>query len=346
MRVSSAFAMAFVVVLMMLLTSIPSSSDGHAPHFPSSNNDLENPYEISDHAKSWVLYSSLAENGVGYYRVGLDTVDRLLLQILVPVSEGKRGFVPNIAIMIPGGTPGEPLPSFVNVPEGYGHEVVSGSLPSAIDYEGITATAFYTVVDFDEIVGEFADEKGAFIIAVYHPAGLHGDYALVMGYKEMFTLTEIVMVPLSLLQIYLWAGNGILAVAIPFALVAGFGTIPLLRDRSKSLARKFIRIAGFLFLATAAVVTVQMTIALSQSGWGSEALATIGLIFLSLALGALTIRFSVRDFNDALKTRALLMGLALVAVISWNGYLIGPLLLIAAATMLRFPRDASMALED
>jgi len=209
--------------MLLALVTVPFSSEAHAPRFPSGNDSLSEAYGIDDASKSWVFYSHLDENEVRYY--GLDLEDeRLLIQLLVPVKETEGSFLPEIVMIIPGWSDGGPFPATVELIRGYGHKVLGSSLPSKAEYEGITATAFHAIVDIDGMSDDFHEGASTFYLAIHEPAGGEGNYALVVGHEESFTAGELLLVPFSLLQIYLWQGSGLLSVVAPIDVTMAAGT--------------------------------------------------------------------------------------------------------------------------
>ncbi len=336
-RSRAAWGIALTAVLMLLISSVivPSGSEAHAPYFPEENESIASAYVIDDIAKSYVLYSFLPAEAGHYYSFELEEGERLLLQILVPVKDAEEGFIPDVALMVPGGGDGDGLPAYVEVPTTHGHKVLNGSLPAEVDYEGFTATAYYVTIDFDETSEGFANESGTFYIAVFHPGGKEGAYSLVVGYQERFTALEWLTMPLSQLNIFDWQGTGALLVLLPIASVFGIGlaaSARRLRSFEAGRAPRALAAAGGLsFIATGAVTATHMAIALADSGLSASAAITLVLILISLALGSYTLLLSLSMLPEAKLTRPKLVALALLALVSWNGYLAGPAMLLIAA---------------
>ncbi len=337
-RSRAAWGIALTAVFMLLISSVlvPSGSEAHAPYFPEENDSIASAYEIDDIAKSYVLYSFLPEESGHYYTFELEEGERLLLQILVPVKDAEEGFIPDVALMIPGGGDGGGLPAYVEVPPTHGHKVINGSLPAEVDYEGFTATAYYVTIDFDETSDGFANESGTFYIAVFHPGGEEGAYALVVGYQERFTALEWLTMPLSQLNIFDWQGTGLLPLLLPLALTFAIGLAATARRLTalgpvEGAPRALVLVGGLSFIATAAVTATHMAMALSVSGLSGSAAITLVLILISLALGSYTVLLSLDLLPGARPTRARLLALALLALVSWNGYIIGPALLLTSA---------------
>ena len=317
----------------LILVFIPFGSEAHAPVFPSSNDSLASAHDIDDPSKSWVIYNHLDQHSVHYYRFQLQD-QRLLMQILVPVHEAEGGFQPNLVLMIPDYADGPSLPSYIAAPPGYGYEVLVATLPETVDYEGITATAFYVVIDFDESSSELYDGLGNFYVAVYDANGDAGNYAFVLGYKESFTLSELALVPFSFIGIYLWQGSGLFLLAMPLA-IALLGGISLMfylhRRGSLDLPRALALTGGSLMIGTALLVTLQMLYALNLSGFSSHAVTTLLLVSMSAAAGILAVLQALSPRIGSRSWRALTSFAAILALVSWGGLIIGPAMVMVAA---------------
>ena len=311
---------------------MPTGTDAHAPKFPVGNDTPDSAYGIEDVSKSLVIYNHLVGGSADYF--GLQVNDeRLLIQLLVPVHDFERGFRPQIALMIPNWSEGTPLPSAVIVPDGYGYEVLASDDPEDADYEGFTATSFYVIVNFDEISNELYEGEATLFIAVYDNNDMSGNYALVVGYEEKFSLTELLMVPFDLVRIYQWQGSDILLVLTPILLFLLMGTILMttMRNNGDLDLNAFLGISGgSLIIGTAATVTVQMLIALSNSGLSTGILITSLLIIMGLAGGASSILLTIQEM-EARRWRLLMAFSALLGILSFNGLVLGPVMVILAA---------------
>lgn len=318
------------ILVLVLLMMMPGGADAHAPKFPSGNDAIDDAYSIDDVSKSLVIYNHLDEGAVHYYRFTADD-ERLLLQILVPPSDYNSGLRPNIVLMIPDWSDGDPLPASVTIPDGYGYEVLTPAATYDLEYEGITATSFHVLIDFDESTSEFHDGEGVFFLAVYEPNDIPGNYALVVGYEERFTLTELLWVPFDLIRIYQWQGSSLLLVVTPVLLILMMGVILMstMRNSGELDLNAILGITGgALMIGTAATVTVQMLMAVSSSGLSSGLFTTSLLIIMGLAGGAASILLTVE--TEVRRRRALMMFAAFLGLMSFNGLLLGPLMTFVA----------------
>ena len=319
------------ILILALLITMPGTADAHAPKFPAGNDTLENAYIIDDVSKSLVIYNRL-DGGVDYYRFTIND-ERLLLQILVPPEDLARGLRPHIVLMMPNWTEGGALPAEIDVPDGYGYEILTPTVTATPEYEGITATAFHVLIDFDEYTSEFHDGEGTFFIAVYDSSGVSGNYALVVGYEERFTLSELLWIPFDLIGIYQWQGSSLTLIVTPILLFLMMGVILMssMRNNDDLDLNAILGISGgSLMIGTASTVTIQMLIAVSNSGLSSGLFMTSLLIIMGLAGGASTILLTV-ERGEIKRWRALLVFAAFLGLLSFNGLLLGPAMTLAAA---------------
>ena len=324
-----------VVLLLIILMVVPSGTEAHAPKFPAGNDSVDNAYSVDEVSKSLVIYNHLESGGVQYYTLEVDN-ERLLIQILVPVGEVDKGFRPQIALMVPGWNV-TTTPYNVTVPDGYGLEVLPSSVPEEAEYEGITATAFYVLMEFDEPSDGLHDGEATLIVAVFDENNVSGDYALVVGYEERFTLMEMLLIPFDLISIYQWQGSEILLVVTPISLLLLMGGVLMYRMRSNGrldITTTMGIVGGTLMMGTAATVIVQMLVALGHSGLSAGALVTSILIMMGLVGGLISVLLSISDWEFK-RRRMLMVVSSLLGLLSFNGLLIGPVMVFVAAVKKR-----------
>lgn len=321
------------IVAFVILVSIPLGTESHTPSFPSSPSSLSGPYNIENPADSQVLYNHLEENSAHYYHLRLDN-QRLFLQILVPTQEAEDGFMPQLLLMIPDWGSEPLIPAHVEFLPGYGGEVISSSLPSSIDYEGITATTHYVVMSFDENSNELYEGLEDFYLAIYDSDGKSGNYALAVGYEEVFSPADPFLFPFYLLKIYLWQGSSIVTLIAPLATISLTGFYLIFsanRKKALCLPKLLGMVGGTFVVSTAALTMTQMAYSLSSSGFSTEATVTIALISVSLLAGSLAICQSCSGVFGTTKWKLLTSLSALIALLSWSGLLIGPAIILIAS---------------
>jgi hypothetical protein len=347
-------------VSLLLLTAICfflTPALAHTPAFGGGGESLETAIQVEDPEKSWVFYGQLASEDFRYYSFKMERGERIVLGLTIPIEEGNQGFTPNLVLLGPGLEDEEQIPEQLEVPEGYGAKVLSYSLPESPVYEGFTPSAFYSLARLDMK----APESGTYYVAVggvqetgtiegegaaqgenVQERGIpgEGNYGVIIGYRETFTLKEWISIPLSQIKIYRWEGQSLLLIFTPFALTlaAGFAAIYLKRETVArfSPARVSGILAGLFFLGTGLSYTFQMLMSLSKSSYSPEIFITLVLILASTGLGVAAIALSLKDRNygtGSAKRRFYFFVLGIIGLLLWAGWFIGPLLAFEAALL-------------
>jgi hypothetical protein len=316
-------ALSFCVIAVPVLA--------HAPLFTSNNEDLTSATFIPDPAKSWALYAELHEGGEAqYYRFDMLEGERIYISLFTTAAPEDETFAPGLVLTGPGIPEMDAAPSFVEIPPEAGIQVVQGSRSSEATFEGFSPGVF---VDLAEISRE-APANGTYYIAVFDPAR-GGPYWLAIGYRESFTLSEWILIPFSLLSVYVWERQNLLAILAPAIVVFVLGAI-LVFQRQKGKkpldsAGWIAAAAGLLFLGTGATVITQLLYAVSRASPDSFVIVTILLGFIPTVLGLMTLRLAFRHSGRwTIQSRAWLVIIAILGIAAWSGYVIGPILAIIA----------------
>ena len=325
----SRFALLTVLFALFLAASV----EGHIPMSPAPGTTLESAVEIHDPWKSWFYYSILNVDEPHYYKFEAASGERVRLMLNVPLPEGDRGFNPSMAFMGPGVTTNGTLPGFVETPLGAGVMIVN---PATLipEYEGFTPLSQYITVDFNMS----APANGTFYVAIYSE-GVSGRYALVTGYVEAYDIIQWITVPFMAITILVWSGQSILLVLTPMLLPLILGVVILLRSRRNLFTRSHAQtllgtFGGLLFAGSGLSFIVQMFYALlwAPANWTIFATVIFATIPFVLCLASLRL---ARPANSPfrIRTKASLVILAVLALVTWAGLVFGPALLIAAAIL-------------
>jgi len=318
-----------IVVLALAFVAMPALA--HVPAFPGDNTSTERALVVPDAAKSWSFYDSLERGQVKYYRLTLEDGQRLRFGTFTP-SRGE--FTPSVVLMSESLNRTDRVPNGVSVPEGMGAVVFEGERPDAATYEPFTPSANYHTVSADRTV----EEDGVYLLAVYAPRNASGPIGVTIGYEEEFSPTEYLAVPFDLVRIHLWEGQHPLVVAGPW-LVTLLGGAALLRVRRRDdWTRPRIRYgligAATLVLGTAVSALVQMGIALSSIGPTAGMLVTAVFVAVPAMCGAGVLRCALRDdLVLGFRTRSSLAVAGAVSLVTWAGFIVGPVVLLLAAVV-------------
>jgi len=333
------------IFLLVIIYFLSAPAFAHVPVFGGEGKSLETAILIEDPSKSRVLYGELASGNLRYYSFKMEKGERIVLGLTIPVEQGNQGFAPNLILIGPGLADEGKVPEKLEVPEGYGTKVLSYSLPESTVYEGFTPSAFYSLAHLDIK----APESGMYYAAVgaIQEKGLQereiqkeGNYGLILGYRETFTLKEWISIPLSQIKIYLWEGQSFLLIFTPLALTLAAGLLAIFLKREAvagfSPARISGAIAGLFFLGTGATCVFQMLISLSKSSYSSGIVITLFLILASIGLGVVAIALSLKDESygtGSTRKRLYFSGLGIAGLLLWAGWFIGPLLAFEASVL-------------
>jgi uncharacterized protein YhhL (DUF1145 family) len=333
-----ALALALLLGAFLMTPLLSGQAAAHSPEFPSDNDSLANAWEIHDPSKSWAIYAELEAGQVDYYYMELEQGDRILLNLIVPVYEGDRDFLPVMALMGPGLDDVGTLPSQVEVPEGYGHVLVEGELEDEPTYEPFSPGSYYNVSWYDAP----AAETGIYYVAVFESgtsAGEGGNYGFPVGYRETFTLGEMVSIPFSLVEVYLWEGQDYWTIFAPMALMMLIGAAILVRRRDDVLERMApfhlaVYVAGVLVLGSALITTTQFLLTWWTTPLDEAAIVTIFIIAVQAGLGQSMLRTGLRvraEVNTWTRVKMALFGV--ISIFAWAGYIIGPMLAVIGALL-------------
>jgi len=347
-------------LFLLLLTAICfllTPALAHVPVFVGEGKTPETAIKVEDPSKSKVLYGQFAFEDLRYYSFNIEKGERIVLGLTVPVEQGKQGFTPNLILIGPGLADEGKVPEMLEVPKGYGTKVLSNGLPESPVYEGFTPSAFYSIARLDTE----APESGTYYVAVgavqetdaregkntIKGEGIQereikgkGNYGIIIGYRETFTLMEWISIPLSQIRIYRWEGQSLLLIFAPLALTLTFGLLAIFFKRETAAGFNPARISGILaglfFLGTGVSYIFQMLISLSKSSYSPEVFITLVLILTSLGLGTAAITLSLKNENygtGSARKRLYFIFLGIAGLLLWAGLFIGSFFAFEAALL-------------
>ncbi len=310
-------------LLAVLLAATPALA--HVPLFRDGSSP-DSAFVIEDPAKSWVVYDELPDGpAVRYYRFRMEEGERIYATLQVPRA---GGFVPGMVLAGPGVGSSGTVPQYVGVPEGAGTMAVPGELPEQPDYEPFTPSKLYTLARIDTA----APETGDYTLAVY-TAGEGGNYALALGFVESYTAGEWIRVPIDVVGIHRHEGQPLLLIFAPMIAVLAVGAGLLLRrGRALSLFALFGAAVGLLFIGSGAMTLMQMAIAAVGTDPGAAILVTLVFALIPILLGVLALRVALRE-SVGTGERIVMVVLGILALVTWAGLVIGPLLAFIASIM-------------
>jgi hypothetical protein len=333
----------YSVIFLFLLTFlyfILTPALAHSPVFEDGGSSPETAFQVNQPDKSWVFYSQLTSGDIRYYSFEMTKGERIVLGLTIPVEQGNQGFNPDLVFMGPGFANEGNLPRALEIPQGYGAKVFSGNLSEPPEYEAFSPSAFYSSLDLDLK----APENGTYYVAVSSSQGegikTEGNYGLVLGYKELFTLEEWVTIPLNQIKIYQWQGQSLPFIFAPLVITFLIGLLAIYIKREEVAGYNPARLsgisAGIIFLGTGALFIVQMLISLSKSSYSSGVFITVLLIIASIGLGVISLVLSLKDEeygSSSIKKRLSFTVIGIAGLLLWAGFFVGPILAFEAVIL-------------
>jgi hypothetical protein len=322
----------FLLLLLSCISSIFSLALAHTPLGPSDEiHSFETAFDVPNPTKSWALYRELHDEGEAeFFKLHLNAGERLRLNLFI--KENKEVFAPQLIIVEKDLTDQDSLPSFIDLPEGYGGRLVEPEMAKTPEYEPFTPTSYFYLADVDETT----PTEGEYYVIVYEPNLNEGKYGIAIGYKEEFTISEWLLIPFDVIGIHQWEGQSLILIIAPLLLTLVFG-LALLAWKSLIKLNIFTIVgilAGLLYVGTGFMLFLQMFMAIYGSTFNSLAILTVVFGALPIILGFVLLR-KIIQFKGQLKTtdRIILAFLGFAGLFVWSGLLLGPVLVIVASVL-------------
>jgi hypothetical protein len=239
--------------IFLVLTALFSTAWAHVPLNADGNENISTALHISDAEKSWAIYGFLGPESAHYYSLDLEEGQRIYLSLLKSANPKEASFQPGFALMGPGlGIAGQ-LPDQVRLPaapEDYGILAVTGRMPEQATYEPFGPSSYYDLAELDLP----APESARYYVAVYENQSHSGHYALAVGSREEFGFVERITMPLRLISVYLWEGQSLALILVPYLAAELIAILLFLKGSIRTPFRLTGLLAAFLFLATSAEI--------------------------------------------------------------------------------------------
>jgi len=310
----------------------------HVPDLAGDNLNIEDAKVIENPERSWAIYGSMEAGEIRYFTLDFSPDDRVEIEVLVSTDPSDESFNPVLILTGPGLPEEGEIPQDLEIPAGHGFLRLDGERPSGAKYEGFSPSSYYRVVD----LSTRAPGSGTYHAAVYAPAA-GGKYSLVVGYTEGFSLFEWVMIPISLIDIYMWGGQGLIQVLAPLTLTTLLGLFLYIRSRGRdpppSPRDILVVTPGFMFVGSGLTIFYQMAFNLTRVPLTGEVSITVlfGALPILIGLGVIRSAYDISVTDAADRARAII--LAVLALFLWAGLIIGPTLLVISAMLPARIRD-------
>lgn len=354
---------------------LPFTAAGHVPLIGGGNEDISSALHISNPAKSWAVYAVLENETVHYFSIDVREGERIYLGLLKSTDPADEGFLPDLLLIGPG--IGIQSSSSAQLPEGNislegGVFLENSALPKNIvlpeslkdlgalaadGKEGIATYEPFGPSSFIELleINLSAPQSGRYYAAVYEntkngmkeeaslaaaeaDAKEGGHYGLVVGYREEFSFTDRMIAPIQIASVYIWEGQSIIMILIPYLVALIAGGLIYWRGSRRSSFSLTGTLAGFLFLGTSSLVITQMIYSLSRAPYGPEVYITMAIILFHALLGVASIRLARGEAG--ILQRSLLAMIGTIALLAGSGMILGPILAVSASFLPTMKRSA------
>jgi hypothetical protein len=326
----------FFALFLLACLAVPLAA-AHAPLDSGDNESLETATVISDPTKSWVIYTSLHDDGhPQYYTFNLSDGENLVVSLFKSTQSKDADFKPALIIIGPNVTASDEVPPDVEIPP----NTIARLVESEIEDASFEPFSPGTLINLGS-VREDDPAAGQYWLVVYEQSNQRpqgGNYGLAIGARESFTVDEWLLIPFDLVGIYQWEGQSLALILAPMAAALAVGVIftgwVLRRQRWLSSPFAWLAaIAGFSFIGTAAMTLMQLIIAATLVEVGLGAILTVVFAVIPLVLGVLTVRLALSGKPVTVRQRVYLAVLGVGALVFWAGYIVGPALAIASSVM-------------
>jgi hypothetical protein len=316
------------LIIIIFSFKLVKSTIAHVPVAGEPGETLDTALEIENPLKSLVLYDELYEAGEPhYYTFHMEAGNRLRLILNLPAELQASTFRPILVLIGPSITNSTPAPNYLEIPTGSGYIIYDEHTLQTV-YEGFTPSAFFEVLNIDTTV----PETGTYYLAIYDITETER-YALAIGFQEMFTVDEWILIAINVIAIHLWEGQNIFLILSPWILTLVLGIIFYFR-RGKELGieRDVLTwmgiIAGLLFIGSGLSLVFQIVWALLQIPANAQVIITILFALFPALIGIATLKVLKGDWKNTANSRSKLALLSGLAIFTWAGLLIGPTLLL------------------
>ena len=323
----------FVALLVMLSLAFPAYA--HVPLLAGGNENVSSAMHIADPGKSWAVYGSLEKDGVHYYSFDLEEGERIYLSLFKSSDARENEFHPALALLGPELMTGGQPPVQLALPPQYPDlKILAADGKSAVNatYEPFGPSSFKEVAEINITAPKSARYYAAVcsnINGTNGPNSPPGHYGLAVGYREEFSFSERITTPLRLISVYLWEGQSLGLILLPYMLAEIVALIFFWRGSRRTSFCLAGSLAGFLFLASSASVFTQMAFSLTRTSFVPEVYITVAIAVLHAFLGVASIRLARGEAG--ILQRVLLAVIGTLALLAGSGLIMGPILAIAAS---------------
>lgn len=327
---------------MALLANLLAPGVHGAALFSEKNDNISSATHISDPIKSLAIYGSLGEDEAQYYSFDAKAGQQIHLALHRSTNPEEKDFRPGLALLGPGLETKGNLPDRLKLPafpEGYGVLVIEGKIPEHAVYEPFGPSSYYPLAGLDLP----APETARYYMVVYEDLphnATEGHYSLALGYREVSGLSERITAPLKILLVYLWEGQSLGTILIPYLVAGAIGVIVVLRRTRRTAFASAGTVGALLFLGTCSSVLAQIVFNLTRAPFTQEVYISLAIAMVSAILGVAALRLAAGEAG--LLQRIGLAMTGTLALLAGSGIIVGAILVMATSVLPSQRRGAAI----
>jgi hypothetical protein len=232
-----------------------------------------------------------------------------------------------MALLGPGIKMGDQMPRHVVLPqnpENFGTLAVQGISALNATYEPFGPSSYFEMATIN-----LSSPKSARYYAIVYSNDTAGHYSLAVGAREEFSFSERITTPVRLISVYLWEGQSLAMILIPFLAAEFIGILIFWRGTRRTAFRLAGTLAGFLFMATSVTVLTQGVFSLTRAPFGDEVYITLAIAVFHAVLGVVSVRLAGGEAG--ILQRILMAITGTIALLAGSGLILGPILAMVAS---------------
>jgi hypothetical protein len=314
-----------VMLMAMLLFSFPAQA--HVPLIASGNENISSAIYVSDPDKSWAIYGFLEAETAQFYSFDLVEGEGIYLSLLKSADPKESDFQPSMALLGPGIKMTGRMQEHVVLPqnpEDFGTLAVQGISALNATYEPFGPSSYIEMATIN-----LSSPKSARYYAIVYSNDTAGHYSLAIGTREEFSFSERITTPVRLISVYLWEGQSLAMILIPFLAAEFIGILIFWRGTRRTAFRLAGTLAGFLFMATSVTVLTQGVFSLTRAPFGDEVYITLAIAVFHAVLGVVSVRLAGGEAG--ILQRILMAITGTIALLAGSGLILGPILAMVAS---------------
>ncbi|MDH5401753.1 MAG: hypothetical protein OEZ01_02645 [Candidatus Heimdallarchaeota archaeon] len=314
-----------ILIILFYSGIIISISTAHVPVNPDQSEGLATATRIDDPTKSWVIYGeSTLDQLTQYFYFDILAFDTLFLSFTKAIRDENMNYNPKLILFGVEFNSSEVLDSHIEIPEGYGWIIISDEVQEKI-YEPF-GPSYYDPLG---LYNYTTPSDARYYLAI--TAESEGFYSIAIGLNERYSLIEWITVPLSMVNVYLWEGQSILFLLLPWVITIGIGYFLIkkyqLTDANTDYKEKlFILIIALSNFCSSLNFFSQILISMYKSGQNEGLIISIVIGILPALTGLMMVRSLVLSNNSMTRLNQKLTIYSIINLLIWAGFVIFPLI--------------------